>query len=64
MLKQPNNKRGRCKEKWLSMLSSEWFTVVLGYLNTIEQIVILDSAILNHTDRKHWLTHLKNQKIL
>ena len=66
MFTQPHNKRMRAgsnNELWLKMLSSGWFNFVLCYLNTIEQVVKLDSMILNHTDRKHWLQHLKTLKV-
>ena len=48
----------RRHDKWMKLVSSDWFSVFLTYLD-IEEILELDSAFCNHNDRIEWLNLLE-----
>ena len=50
-------KRIRC-ENWIHLLCLEWFNCWLDYLS-LKEIIQLDSAFCNHSDRQKWLDSLK-----
>ena len=51
----------RRHEKWMKLVSSDWFSVFLRYLD-IKELERLDSAFCNHVDRPKWLNFLKTSK--
>ena len=48
-------------EQWIKLVSSDWFSVFLTYLD-IKEIAKLDFAFCNHADRPKWLNLLKTSK--
>ena len=42
-------------EVWINLLVSEWFANIFLNFLTLEEILKLDSSILNHDDRNKWL---------
>ena len=51
----------RRHEKWMKLVSSDWFSIFLTYLN-IDEILRLDSAFCSHNGRIEWLNLLKTLK--
>ena len=50
--------RGENNKLWMTLVSSDWFSYFLQYLN-LKDIANLDSAFCNVEERMHWLLLLK-----